>query len=99
MRKCKVSVPRYAEDRAFTISGEQLHKIMRGRNPFKSDSPNYSTISKRSGYRITRLGDGTWWVENFRHGAPLWAPDYWWRIPKIAGERAEKLERFVKEEL
>lgn len=99
MNKCKISMPLYAIDNSFVISGEQLQKILRGKNPFKSDSPNYSTISKRSSYRVAQLKDGSWWVENFRYGAPLFAPDYWWRIPVAAGRRAEKLNKFIKEEL
>jgi len=99
MDRPRLKVPLYAEYNSFVVSGEQLQKILKGRNPFKSDSPSYCSISKRSTYRITKLRDGTWWVENFRHGAPLFAPDYWWQISNAAGERAERLNRFVKEEL
>lgn len=91
-------MPLYAEYSAFSVTGEQLTKILRGRNPFKKDSPNYSTIG-RGAYRITQLKDGSWWVENFRSGAPLFAPDYWWRIPAAAGKRVEKLREFVNENL
>lgn len=97
--KHRENVPLYAENSAFVVSGEQLQKILRGRNPFKTDSPNYASVRRRAGYRITQLRDGTWWVENFRAGAPLFAPDYWWLIPAAAGKRALKLKEFVDESL
>lgn len=96
---CRENMPHYAEDNAFVVSGEQLKKILRGRNPFKEDSPKWNKVHHRSSYRITQLRDGTWWVENFRSGASLFAPDYWWRIPEAAGARAFRLKEFVDENL
>lgn len=95
----KESMPAYAESNAFVVSGEQLYKIMRGRNPFRKDIRRYDRIAKRAAYRIARLKDGTWWVENFRAGAPPFAPDYWWPIPNSAGKRAALLKKFIEDNL
>ena len=83
-------MPLYAQDNAFAVSGQQLRAILKGRNPFKKDSPNYDHVVERKGYRITQLQDGTYWVENFRDGAPMFAPDYWWKMSDAAGRRARK---------
>lgn len=90
------NMPLYAKQDAINVSGEQLKVILRGRNPFKFEPLNYKYIYDRKGYRIARLKNGTWWVENFRDGAPLFAPDLWWPISDAAGERAQKLAEFVK---
>jgi len=92
-------MPLYAEYNTFSVTADQLHKILRGRNPFKNDSPNYNRIGGRASYRLAQLKDGTWWVENYRYGAPLFAPDYWWKLPAVAGPRILKLKEFVDKEL
>ena len=89
-------MPLYAKDSAFAVSGEQLKKCLRNRNPFKSDSPNWDHVASASGYLVSQLKDGTWWVRNFRVGAPLFAPDYWFRIPDAAGKRLLKIKEFVE---
>lgn len=89
-------MPMYAEDSSVWVTGDQLRKILRGRNPFKGDVGRYNNISGRGAYRVTQLKDGSWWVENYRFGAPLFAPDYWWKLPKTAGPRIRKLQEFVE---
>lgn len=89
-------MPLYAKTKYICISGRQLRKITRNRNPFKDDSPNYNSIVDSKGYKITQKKDGSWWVLNYRAGAPLFAPDYWWRIPDVVAERAKKIEEFVE---
>ena len=89
-------MPLYAKNEAFSISGEQLKKVMKNRNPFKYDSDTWNHIIRQSGYDVTQLRDGTWWVKNFRSGAPLFAPDYWWHISNTAGKRAKKIKDFME---
>lgn len=89
-------MPQYAKYSAFTLSGQQLRKVLKNRNPFKSDSPNYGHIVDAAGYNVTQLKDGTWWVRNFRTGAPMFAPDYWWHISDAAGLRAKQINDFVE---
>lgn len=92
----RLHMPRYATEKAFVVSGEQLSKIIRNRNPFKEEPPRYNYIRKQASYRITKLKDETWWVENYRDGAPLFAPDYWHQISITAGKRAKRLKDFVQ---
>lgn len=94
--KYRTDMPMYATDNSISVSGAQLRKITKGRNPFKNDPPSYSRIVDRKGYRIARLKNDTWWVENFRDGAPLFAPDLWWPLSKAASKRVQKLANFVE---
>lgn len=90
-------MPMYATDNAFTISGQQLRKIMKGRTGiFKGEPPNYDHIRDGVGYKVTQLKDGTWWVRNYRDGAPLFAPDYWHQLPQSVGNRARAIYEFVE---
>ena len=89
-------MPYYAKNGAFTISGQQLRKCLKGRNPFKHDADSWNRVIDPAGYNITQLKDGTWWVRNFRTGAPMFAPDFWWRIPNTAARRAKQINDFVE---
>lgn len=94
-RKHRGYMPQYAERDAFVVSGQQLQIILRGINPFRDDPPNWNQVGHRKSYRIAFLKDGTCWVENYRSGAPMFAPDFWWQISNAASKRAVKLYEFT----
>jgi hypothetical protein len=81
-------MPQYAEYNTIHLSKSQFFHICKGRRP------RFIIESGSDVVRIAKTKDGKYWAE-WRGAAVFWA-SAWYEIPRLWGERAEKVQQFVE---